>query len=59
MENLDIQARVRCYYDYDLMSFIFVSSWNNGQHNIKRTVTEEQANIIKDMIKGAHIQVSS
>jgi hypothetical protein len=56
MENLDIQARVRCYYDIDTMSYIFVSTWNNN-HSIKRTVTKDQAYKIKDMIMGAHIEV--
>jgi hypothetical protein len=58
-KNLDIQARVRVYYDRDLDRYIFVSAWNNGQHTINRTVTEEQAEVIEDMIMGAHIQVSS
>lgn len=58
-KKLDIQARVRIYYDFDTKSFIFVSSWNNGQHSIKRTYTEEQAEVIKDMLMGGHIQVSS
>jgi hypothetical protein len=54
----DFQARVRLYFDYDRDTYIFVSSWNNGQHSIRKTVSEDQANIVKDMIMGSYIQVS-
>jgi hypothetical protein len=55
--KIDIQARVRVFYDYDLKSYIFLSMWNSN-HSIRRTVTVDQVEIIKDMIMGTHIKVS-
>lgn len=56
MEKSDMYGRFRLYFDYDMNTWMFFTYWNDC-HTQSRTVTEEQAEIIKDILMGGHVKV--
>lgn len=56
MEKNEMYGRFRLYFDYDMNTWMFFTYWNDC-HKQSRTVTEEQAEIIKDILMGGHVKV--
>lgn len=55
MEKSDMYGWFKLYFDYDMNTWMFFTYWNDC-HKQSRAVTEEQAEIIKDILMGGHVE---
>jgi len=55
LKKIDLQGRFRLWFDYELGHFLFASRWGNG-HSQKRTLTEDQTEVLKNILMGGHIK---
>jgi hypothetical protein len=56
VDRINLQGRFRLYFDFLEMRYYFCTQWNNNQHMQKRTVTEEEADILQRILMGGFIK---
>ena len=53
-DKQEMQGRFKIYFDFDYNTWWFITEWNGNKQN--RTITEDQKDILKDIMMGGHIQ---